>query len=371
MTRPLLALGLLAAGLLPSIASAAASGAAPAITPTVSTISLPQAYDPSKGIVAGSTDNYHCSLLDPHLTTDSYLLSSELLPDKVKEVHHAILFMVTPSQAALARSLDQKGKGWTCFGAPLNPSGSFDGTPWLGAWVPGHGPNVFTKGTGIPMPAGSLIVMQMHYNLLNGASPDQSKVRISTVPQKGSSLAALSIREYPAPPDLPCPTGVTGPLCDRKASLQDLGRRFGQSAIDFVNGIEFVCRNQHDWTKYAPSRDQVGTSCDWGLTPGSIIRSVTPHMHLLGASSTISVVNGSKTTTLAHVEHYNFDQQVSYDLATPYVVKPGDQLKVSCKYTPTLRQRLEETSKLPARYITWGDGSSDEMCLAIVSATGA
>ena len=32
------------------------------------------------------------------------------------------------------------------------------------------------------MPAGSLVVMQIHYNLLAGTSPDRSRVRITTVP---------------------------------------------------------------------------------------------------------------------------------------------------------------------------------------------
>ena len=48
----------------------------------------------------------------------------------------------------------------------------------------------------------------------------------------------------PAPPDIPCPTGVTGPLCNRAASLANLGQRFGQSAVDFVDGLEADLRAQ-------------------------------------------------------------------------------------------------------------------------------
>jgi hypothetical protein len=44
----------------------------------------------------------------------------------------------------------------------------------------------------------------------------------------------------------------------------------------------------------------------------------------------------------------------------------GDKVRVTCTYDPTLRQELPSLRKLPARYVTWGDGSSDEMCLGTV-----
>jgi hypothetical protein len=44
----------------------------------------------------------------------------------------------------------------------------------------------------------------------------------------------------------------------------------------------------------------------------------------------------------------------------------GDYVKVTCTYDPSLRKLNPQTKKLPPRYITWGDGSSDEMCLGTV-----
>jgi hypothetical protein len=80
-----------------------------------------------------------------------------------------------------------------------------------------------------------------------------------------------------------------------------------------------------------------------------------------------------KAQTLLNVPDYNFDYQRSYTLAHPVTTGPGDSIGVTCTYDPTLRQELPQLRKLPARYVTWGDGSSDEMCLALVqtvSATG-
>ena len=64
---------------------------------------------------------------------------------------------------------------------------------------------------------------------------------------------------------------------------------------------------------------------------------------------------------------YNFDNQ-SHALA---VQAGGGQarrrLKVTCTHDAALRQELPSLRKLPPRYVVWGDGTSDEMCLGVVS----
>jgi hypothetical protein len=50
-------------------------------------------------------------------------------------------------------------------------------------------------------------------------------------------------------------------------------------------------------------------------------------------------------------------------------VHAGDSLRVTCTHDATLREKLPELAKLPPRYVVWGAGSSDEMCLGIVSYT--
>ena len=49
----------------------------------------------------GSTDDYHCTLVNPHVTQDSYVISSQF-PPGVAEDHHAVLALVPPSLAATA-----------------------------------------------------------------------------------------------------------------------------------------------------------------------------------------------------------------------------------------------------------------------------
>ena len=91
---------------------------------------------------------------------------------------------------------------------------------------------------------------------------------------------------------------------------------------------------------------------------------------MLFRSSTVVIQRGSRTIPVVSVRHYNFDEQKSYTLKTPLEVRSGDRLTVSCTYDPKLRQELPQLRKLAPRWVTWGEGSSDEMCLAIVSVTG-
>src|SRR5579883_2765748 len=247
-------------------ASSAASASAPG--PLTITLQALHAYRPVAPTL-GATDDYHCTLVDPHVTVDSMIVSSQFFPES-REVHHAILFLVPPDAVPAARAADDGGRGWTCFGETVLPSASvadLGRTPWLAAWAPGHGKDVVPKGTGVPLPKGSLVVMQIHYNMLAGTAPVRSKLVLRVVPAS-SRLKPLRLDLLPAPPDIPCPAEVSGPLCNRAASLADLGRRTGEAQVGFVNVLERICGRD---PANPPSGDT--TSCTWPLRhTGQIVR---------------------------------------------------------------------------------------------------
>jgi hypothetical protein len=102
------------------------------------------------------------------------------------------------------------------------------------------------------------------------------------------------------------------------------------------------------------------------MQAGTIVRTGA-HMHLLGQSMQITLNPGTPTErTILNVPNYDFHYQKSYDLRTPIAVVAGDKIQVSCTYDPTLRQELPSLRNLSPRFVTWGDGSSDEMCLGLV-----
>jgi hypothetical protein len=90
-------------------------------------------------------------------------------------------------------------------------------------------------------------------------------------------------------------------------------------------------------------------------------------MHLLGATFTMVLNPGTpEAKTILDVPDYNFHYQRAYNLTTPVAVSPGDTVQVTCTYDPTLAQELPALRKVPPHFVTWGDGSSDEMCLGLM-----
>ena len=174
--------------------------APPATTPsprqgeTTLDLPLPQAYTPqAKG---GATDDYRCFLLDPGLTHDAFVTSARIVPDAAKVVHHVILFRVEPAQVTQAQRLDQAaaGQGWPCFGGTgiaVTRADELGDAPWVSAWAPGWGGGRLPEGTGVSLAAGSRIVMQVHYNLLNGRTPDRSRAVLTVAP---GSMALRPLR---------------------------------------------------------------------------------------------------------------------------------------------------------------------------------
>lgn len=182
------------------------------------------------------------------------------------------------------------------------------------------------------------------------------------VSASGSHLKLLSIDLAAAPVELACPQGVTGPLCDRNKSLQDLASRTStQSAIESA-GLDLLCGQ----SAFHPTPSTTST-CTNTVSQNETVIEAAPHMHLLGRSLKIVLNPGSsKQQVLLNRAHYNFDDQSATILKRPVVLHKGDKLQVTCTFDPKLRQLLPQLKKLPPRYVTWGEGSSDEMCLGIL-----
>ena len=330
-------------------------------TASVSSIWLRSAsYTPKAP--AGATDDYHCNVLDPHVTRDSYILSSQFFPGSAED-HHAALFLLPTSLVAQARQDEVFANGWTCFGEgtlPNSPLSDFAQTTLLSNWSPGSGAVLFPHGTGFEIPAGSMVIMQVHYNLLAGDKPVTNSLVLHTVPVSKQVLP-LRVQSFEAAPDIPCPAGVTGPLCDREASVADQGQRFGANAVLVVNGIEGLCGRD-------PSNPPAGdsTSCTTPLNSGGYLVRVAPHMHLLGVGFTMVVDPGTpRARTVLDVPDYDFHHQHAYNLAKPVRVTAGEPVQITCTYDPTLAQELPALRKVAPHYVTWGDGSTDEMCVGV------
>lgn len=328
-------------------------------------LTAPQPYTPVAP--SGGTDEYRCLIIDPHLSKPAFLTGTQFQPQNVPIVHHAVIFSVAPGQpAAAARAQDAAtpGQGWTCFGgAPLDTTPS---PTWIDTWTPNGKETILKQDVGFPLLPGGLLVMQIHYNLLatggHSAGSDQSKLRLRLTAGT-SATRPLDTVNMQAPTELPCPSGESGPLCSRAAAIADVTKRFGASTGATENQLVSDCSHGEP----TPGNTQ---HCDIPVDKPMTVYAAMGHMHLLGRSIKIELNPGTaKAQTLLDVPNFNFDDQRVTPLPTPVDIKPGDTVRVTCTHDATLRQKLPELRKLPPRYVVWGDGTSDEMCLGLLTAS--
>ncbi|MGA9747148.1 MAG: hypothetical protein WBQ50_06810 [Nocardioides sp.] len=322
-------------------------------------VAMPEAYTPSAPNDTG-TDDYRCFVLDPEIDQDTFITGLDVDPGTRAVVHHVILFRAPPETLARAEQLDraEPGQGWTCFGGPGLDSGfGLDSAPWLGAWAPGSGESMMAPDVGIPLEAGSEVVMQVHYNLLAGPRPDltAAKLRLSD----NQDLAALETVLLPAPVELPCRPGRSGELCDRDAAMTDLLARFGSSG-NTANALHLLCGA----LPVGPVQH-----CDRTIDRPATLRGVAGHMHLLGKSIRIDVNPGTpRSRKVLDIPVWDFDDQGSIPVDA-VKLRPGDTVRVTCEHDQGLRDVLPAFEGQPERYVVWGEGTTDEMCLGTLQVT--
>ena len=71
--------------------------------------------------------------------------------------------------------------------------------------------------------------------------------------------------------------------------------------------------------------------------------------------------------TLLDVPVWDFDDQGTRPLDRPARIRPGDRLRVTCTHDQELRDRLPSFEGQAERYVVWGEGTTDEMCLGMLS----
>lgn len=336
----------------------------------VVTVGLVEPYTPTSEGTA--TDDYRCFLLDTGVPEDRFITGVRFVPDNAAVVHHAILYRVRSQQipAAQQRDADDPGQGWSCFGGPDLPSvggdavRSLDSAPWLAAWAPGGREARYPEGTGVFLEKGSSVILQVHYNLLAGDGPDNTSVKLRTVPGD-SDLKPLETMLFPGPVELPCLPDEQGPLCDRENAVQDTIKRFGGESLRTIWGLQLIC----DGDLVNP-RAGATQSCTHTVQQPVTVYASAGHMHLLGREISLVANQGTdREETLLDIDEWDFDNQGARPVAEPIDLDKGDTITVTCTHDAKLRRMLPALQDTEPRYITWGEGTTDEMCLGILTVT--
>jgi mono/diheme cytochrome c family protein len=272
--------------------------------------------DASFDVSSADRDLYRCFVIPTAFAEDRYVSVAEYLPGDRRIVHHVIGYVDTSGHGeALDRA--EPGPGYTCFGGP-----GFVARGGLGGWAPGAPPTAMPDGVGMLLPAGARLVMQVHYhNRTGGVVADRTRV----------------------------------------------GLRFARATVDKrVRVIPVLDRGF--LIPAGAERHVVRASYTLPPTWHMHAIGISPHMHLLGRQMRVTVTYPDGTSRpLIYIDDWDFHWQGSYAFRAPVPLPGGSRIDVEAVYDNSPRNRRNPTS--PPRAVGWGEGTSDEMCIAFVRVT--
>ncbi len=320
------------------------------------------------------TDEYRCFIVDPKVDTERFITGYDIVPGNKKMVHHVIIFTVEPQKVADIRKLEQNADGrggYECFGGPGVPIRLGAGTSGLGFsimgnWVPGTAGGVqYPSGTGIALKPGTVLVLQVHYNLLGGKGDDRTVAKLNLAPQ-GEKITRLSSSLFLSPVEVACPSGIsTDPnnACSREAAYKSVEP---YQEPELTTALRSGLLLTYCQTKPKYENGITTTQCEFPVTADRSILRIQAHMHLLGKAVKLEV-NPNKNTrkVLLDIPRWDFHWQTGYALEKPIEVSKGDVVRLTCTWDNTKENQPWLNGKqLEPRYAVWGEGTRDEMCLA-------
>jgi hypothetical protein len=334
-------------------------------------LSMPKLFVPNNNL----SDEYRCFRINPELTGERFITGYDILPGNPGVVHHVLMFELEAGLIAEAQKLEREEgdnrDGYTCFGG----SRVANGLQPIGAWAPGSPAVKFPEGTGTRLRAGSQLLLQVHYNLANGAKPDQSAVKLELAPI-GTRLKPILNFAPTAPVELPCAgTYPTDPkdACHREAAYERV------LALNNSNGnrnrrggsVLRTCVRSLDQYINGSDATQIQTTCEYPVPASLTLHGLAGHMHYLGKSIKLEI-NPTKPSakTLLEIPNWDFHWQGFYWFEKAIQVQPGDTLRITCIFdnSQTNQPYLGGEQRKP-KYIVWGEGTEEEMCLGYIQAT--
>jgi hypothetical protein len=260
-------------------------------------------------VPAGGRDVFRCFVLPTNLAEDRSVAAVEFRPGNRRVVHHALFFL--DSTGAARHKEEAPGKGFPGFGGP-----GFLPTGTLGGWAPGATPRPLPDGMGRPLAKGSDLVLQVHYHPTGKEEQDQSQIGIYFTKKPAEKVVS----------------GI--PLLNRK--------------IYIPAGIE---RHKETATFTTPVDVEV--------------IGIAPHMHLLGREMKVTATTpDGKVVPLVWVKDWDFNWQGQYQYREPIKLPKGTRFDLEAVYDNSEKNARNPNS--PPKKVTWGEQTTDEMCLCAV-----
>ena len=262
---------------------------------------------------ADGADVYRCFVIPTDFKETRYVSAVDVQPGNRTVVHHVIAFIDGDGKSANMDGHEAE-PGYTSFGGVgFTPTGA------LGGWAPGITPHYLPAGVATAVPAGARIVLQVHYHKDGKAEADLSRVGIYF--SKGPVRQTLHV-------------------------------------IPVIHSLQIPPGDAH----YTVSTTSVPSPVGYHLI------AVTPHMHLLGRKMALTAaMPGGKTIPLVSVSDWDFNWQSTYFYKRPLALPPGTRVTMTATYDNSARNPRNPNS--PPKPVTWGEETTDEMCIAFLHYT--
>ena len=325
-------------------------------------VEMAESYTPN----AEFSDDYRCFLFDPQLEQDIEVTGFRVNADQENLVHHVVVFVATSAiiPQAMAEDRGAEGPGWTCFGGPIRGS-SGDISNALGTWAPGVD-NMFPEGTSKRLRAGTQLVVQIHYSLVGTGEimPDSSSLELFTSTQE--NLSPLLGFTVTSPVEIKCPGEYPedpADPCHREYALKNV--------LDpTTNGAFHAnCRTNHGFylARDVGDGSSQEVSCDVRVPRSAMVLGAWGHMHLRGATLRLELNPDTENDQLMlYIPRWNFNNQEMYWFDQPIHMNGGDTIRITCSYDNSEAIPAPDGSLYEPRYIIWGEGTTDEMCLGLL-----
>ena len=268
---------------------------------------------------AEGRDVYRCYVVPTNFIEDRWVSAIDVHPGNRAVVHHIIAYVDTTGKAKRlnAEAKDTElGPGYTTGGGiGFMPSGM------LGGWAPGAMPHRLPADTGILLPKGSDIVLEVHYHKNGKSESDRSQVAVYF--NKG---------------EVDHPFRIV-PLLQHNLNLQP-----------------------------GASNQEVRFDLPIPVPANTTLMTVFPHMHMLGRNMTVTadLPDGAKKT-LIDVPDWDFNWQGFYYYKQPVRLPAGSKLHLVAHYDNSTGNPRNPSS--PPKLTHWGEQTTDEMCLCYLGFT--
>lgn len=321
---------------------------------------VPDAYTGS----LDQPDDYRCLVyeVDDPEGDGNWITGFAFEPDQTAVVHHAIVYRVPAAARAEVDSMNGADgePGWTCFGLSGLRS---DGVYSIAGWTPGQSPGIYPDGVGIHLEPGDLLVNQIHYHYDHETPADASAIvlQTATTAEVAAGMRSIQRDTYLTPAEIPCTPDEDGPSCRRDEVLREIGLKYGAEAALIPAFINSQCTGPND--QYGELDGTVGySSCDLDASDEGTIFSVLGHMHEFGAAYRMTLnPDTSDELVLLDIPTWSFEWQLDYQPIDDIRIERTDTVRFECWWDRTLAH-MEEP-----RYITWNEGTIDEMCFSSIA----